>query len=354
MTIQPDTGTRTSGIEPATYRVYALRVRCSRPIPGLESVPATSEVDLEVRLDEGQSWPKGSLKAPRQLWHESANRDQHGEPILRVWMGADGSFFHLRYQDGTEFLVDRAGTQVWASWPASLTLEDACAYLLGPVLGLVLRFRGVTCLHASAIDLGGLAIAIAGAPGSGKSTAAAIFAKSGYRVLSDDVVALADHGSGFLAQPAYPRLGLWSDSVEALFGLPDALPQQTPTWNKCYWDLTQNGDKFQRGPLPLCAVYVLSERDTDARAPFVEALPLRVGLTQLIENTYVSYLLDSTMSVRDLDVLARLVLSMPVRRLVPHADSRYLASLRDVVLDDFQALTMRGAITTASAARAAI
>jgi hypothetical protein len=247
--------------------------------------------------------------------------------------------FHLHYRDGIDFVVDRDGTEIWGTWSDTLTLEDASTYLLGPVLGLVLRLRGITCLHASAIDLGGQAIAVIGPPGSGKSTTAAIFATSGYRVLSDDVVALSDHGSAFLARPSYPRVGLWSDSVETLFGFPDALPQQTPTWTKCYLDLTQNGYKFQPSPLPLRALYVLGERDSNGLAPVVHTLPVREGLTQLIENTYLSYLLDRTMSVRDLDVLSRLVSSMPVRRLTPRADSAFLSRLRDVILDDFHALT---------------
>jgi hypothetical protein len=135
-------------------------------------------------------------------------------------------------------------------------------------------------------------------------------------------------------------VGLWSDSVEALFGLPDALPRQTPTWDKCYLDLTRNGFTFQPRALPLRAVYVLSGRDTTAKAPRVHALPGRVALKQLIENTYVSYLLDRTMSARDLDVLARLVSSVPVRGLIPNADSASLSKLRDVILDDFRALTI--------------
>jgi len=318
---------------------YALRLRCSRPIPGLLIVPATSGVDVEVRLEAGQSWPEASLERPRQLRYASAHRDEHGEPRLTVWTLSDGALFHLRYGDRIEFAVDRDGTEVWGTWPDTLTVEDATTYLLGPVLGLVLRLRGITCLHASAIDLGGQAIAVIGPPGSGKSTTAAIFATSGYRVLSDDVVALGDHGSAFLARPSYPRVGLWSDSVETLFGFPDALPQQTPTWTKCYLDLTQNGYKFQPSPLPLRAVYVLGERDPNALAPLVQTLPVREGLTQLIENTYLSYLLDRTMSVRDLDVLSRLVSSMPVRRLTPQADSAFLSRLRDVILDDFHALT---------------
>jgi hypothetical protein len=322
-----------------TYLAFALRVRCSRSIPGLLVVPATSGVDVDVHLEAGQSLPDASLEGTRHLRFASAKRDECGEPFLRVWTLSDGALFHLHYRDGIDFVVDRDGTEIWGTWSDTLTVEDASTYLLGPVLGLVLRLRGITCLHASAIDVGGHAIAVIGPPGSGKSTTAAIFATSGYRVLSDDVVALGDHGSAFLAQPSYPRLGLWSDSVATLFGSPDALPQQTPTWEKCYLDLTRNGYRFQPSPLPLRAVYVLSERDTTASAPLVQTMPVREGLTQLIENTYLSYLLDRTMSVRDLDVLSRLVLSMPVRRVTPQADSAFLSRLRDVILDDFQTLT---------------
>ena len=322
-----------------TYLAFALRLRCSRPIPGLLIDAATSGIDVEVHLEAGQSLPKASLKGPRQLRYASANRNEHGEPFLTVWTLSGGAMFHLHYRDGIDFVVDEDGTEIWGTWSDTLTVEDAATYLLGPVLGLVLRLRGITCLHASAIDVGGQAIAVTGPPGSGKSTTAAIFATGGYRVLSDDVVALADRGSAFLAEPSYPRLGLWSDSVETLFGFPDALPQQTPTWTKCYLDLTQNGYRFQPSPLPLRAVYVLSERDPNALAPVVHTIPVREGLTRLIENTYLSYLLDRTMSVRDLDVLSRLVSRTPVRRLIPQADSALLSRLRDVILDDFQTVT---------------
>ena len=65
----------------------------------------------------------------------------------------------------------------------------------------------------------------------------------------------------------------------------------------------------------------------------------RDGLTRLIENTYVNYLLDRDMRARDLDVLARLAARVPLRRLVPQADSAYLHSFRDAILDDFRAVT---------------
>ena len=90
----------------------------------------------------------------------------------------------------------------------------------GPFWGLLLRFRGVTCLHASAVAIGGSVIAFVGAEGAGKSTTAAAFARAGYAAVSDDVVALVERKGDFFVSPSYPHLCLWPESVEMLYGRP--------------------------------------------------------------------------------------------------------------------------------------
>ena len=77
------------------------------------------------------------------------------------------------YADGTRFVVDEGGTEVWAWWPEGATLDATATYLLGPVFGWLLRLRGVLALHASVAALDGRAAAFAGPAGMGKSTTAA-------------------------------------------------------------------------------------------------------------------------------------------------------------------------------------
>ncbi len=113
-----------------------------------------------------------------------------------------------------------------------MTIEDAATYLLGPVLGLFLRLRGVTCLHASAVAFGGQAVAFVGSEGAGKSTTAAALALRGHAILSDDVVALAEHDGAFFVHPAYPYLCLWPESVESIYGSADALPRFSANYDK--------------------------------------------------------------------------------------------------------------------------
>jgi hypothetical protein len=295
-------------------------------------------VDVEVRVGEV---PPLLCEPPPPLGvahYVSPRRDARGDPVLAVWEAGGGRFFRLRYADGTEFLVSRSGAEVWAAWPEPLTLEDTTTYLLGPVLGFVLRLRGAVCLHASAVALGGRAVALVGPAGAGKSTTAAAFARRGIPVLSDDVVVLDRRGASLWVQPGNPRLRLWPQSAEVLFGAPDALPLLTPNWDKLYLDLGGNGFAFQETPLPLGAVYLLGTRNGDTHSPFVEPLPSREGLMELVANTYVNYLLDAPMRAREFELLGRLVRCVPVRRVVRPEDLARLPALCQAVLEDFQGL----------------
>lgn len=319
------------------YTAYGLGVQANASIPGMCVSSTTQCVDVQVWLG---LMPDSLNKLSENLLtrYTTPYVDERGEPVLRVSELADGSYFHLHYANNTKFFIDRSGAQVWVTWPESLTLEDTATYLLGPVLGFILRLRGCVRLHASAVVVDGQALAILGPAGAGKSTTAAAFARLGYKILTDDIVALDERNYSFLVRPAYPRVRLWPASVHALYGAEDALPLLTPTWDKRYLDLTQVGYGFQDQPLPLAAVYVLSERSDEATAPFVEAVTSRDGLMTLVTNTYANYLLDRPMREYEFVVLSRLIDQVPMRKVIPHSDPSRLSQLCETILADFHGL----------------
>ncbi len=275
-----------------------------------------------------------------QLVYASDTVGKVNEPELRVWKLFSGRFFRFLYADDRiEFLLDRSGSQIWANWPASVPIEDTATYLLGPVMGFVLRLRDVVCLHASAVAVRGRAVALVGPGEAGKSTTAAAFAQLGFPVLSDDIVALEERVSGLAVHPGNPRLRLWPDSVSRLFGSPDALPRLIPNWEKCYLDLNDSTFSFQSQGLPLGAVYVLGPRRDDISAPHANALDDREGLLALVANSYSNYLLDSGMRGREFELLGKLMRSVPVRQVTAHASSALLPKLCQVIVDDLQHLT---------------
>lgn len=326
-----------------TYAAFGLTVAADRPIPGLIALSTARAPQVRIRL--GTDPPiHGVRDAPDDLWYIGENNDA-GTPTLRVWKLSGDRYFRLLYADGTEFFVDSRGREVWALWPATSTLEDTFIYLLGPVLGFVLRLRGITCLHASAVAIGQRAIALAGPAEAGKSTLAAAFTMLGYPVLSDDVTALVPVQGVLCVQPAYPQVRLWPDAVGRIFGSDDVLPRLTPTWDKRALDLSEAG-RFQRESLPIAAIYVLDSRTPEATAR-IDGLRGREALRALLQNSYVGYLLTPAMREQEFGVLADLVSKVPIRRVAPSEDPTRLAQLCKCIHDDCEALGCTASPTTA-------
>jgi hypothetical protein len=206
-------------------------------------------------------------------------------------------------------------------------------------MGFALRRRGITPLHASAISILSHAILFCGAIEVGKSTTVAALALRGFPVLSDDIAALPEANGRFQVEPGCPLICLWPDVVLKLFGKPDALPLLTSTWEKRYLSLV-NG-KFESARRPLGAIYFIAPRSNEMSAPRVEGINAREAVLELVQNTYMNWLLDRGQRAMELDVLSRLALNVPVRRLVPHADPARIDQLCDLVLRDSEGLIGR-------------
>lgn len=286
------------------YTACGLTIAADAPLAGL--VPADGAVpDLQVALHAGEPVPLPD--SADDCWYRSPHLDAAGEPLLVAEARAHDGSRWLRYSEGALFRVDGAAGRVDAWWQAPLTAADAATYLLGPVLAFVMRLRGLVPLHASAVAIDGRAVLFAGDPGAGKSTTAAAFAALGFPVLSDDVVPVIPADAGPVASPGYPRLSLWADAAEAMFGTGEALPAYSETYTKRYLDLDAPLS-FQRTPLPVGAVFVLAAGPGPERRP----LSSRDALVALLRHTYGTYLIDMGMRAREFDVLARLVDAVPV------------------------------------------
>lgn len=302
-------------------------------LPGLDS----NGYDVRIHLKDWDSFPTTFSESIEVLYPSSQDFGSD-PPNLRVGVLPGGDYFGFFYSDEVRFAVERRGREIWGDWPDNYTLEDACTYLIGPVIGFVLRLRGMTCLHASAVAIDKKAIALVGFPGAGKSTTAAAFAQRGFPVIADDVVALAEEGENFLVPPGYPRVNLWPDSVRALLGSEEALPRITPTWEKRYLVLDENGLGFASKPLPLGVIYLLDEREPGLAAPVFEEIAGGDAVAALVANTYVNYLLDRDMRSTEFDVLSRIVARIPIRRVRPTADPAAVFHLCEIIASDAKRL----------------
>ena len=369
------------------YRAYGLTLRSTRPIPGLLPLPSDApSAPEDVTVHWGASYPgdaPGASAAAPPSWerlHASDLLDEEHRPLFTLDRAAgDGRrspppaegtgspiLLRLAYSDATTFWLQthlRVGepqhagasgaTEVWAHWPDDLTSEDASTYFLGPVLGYLLRMRGQTVLHASAVGLAPVgtpqsgAVALVGPPGAGKSTTAAAFSRRGHLILTEDACALEEpeadiaHGAEgseahadapFRVLPGYPLVRLWPESVEILYGRPDALPLLTPTWDKRHLPLEGTGI-FATEPLPLQAIFLLEEREDADGAPRTLSVPPTEAFLRMVANTYRNLVLSPQERVREFQTLHRLLRTTPVYRIIPHADPARLDDLLDLILE---------------------
>jgi len=306
------------------HRAFGFCIHSDLPLSGLPPCSPSEPADVRVYLPSPEEFPL------RELVYRSPYLDNAGEPILTVRRTAQPGYC-FDYADGTRFYMNQDGSEVFASWPDGLTVEDTAVYLYGPILGFILRLRGMVSLHGSGIELGGRGIALVGPPGAGKSTTAAAFVQSGFRALTDDVFVLIERETGFFVQPAYPGIRLWPESVRHLWGTDDALPRLTMTWEKRYLNLEKQrfADDFR--PVPIAAVYLLGSRTVSATAPCFASPP---SLLDLLANTYSGYALSPAMRAHEFDVLSRFMSKVPVRKVIPHADPSLLPALCHLIEKD--------------------
>ena len=322
-----------------SYRIYGLNLSSDSVIPGLqEEHNGSRSADVFVELRAEPQSVRDAMQLPSSILHSIAACPETQDPAFILTSFGDGQFFQLAYSDGTRFVVNGAGTSIWGLPGESQTMEDLSTYFLGPVMGFILRKRGVTALHASAFSVDGRAILLTGEAGAGKPTTAAAMALRGMPVLCEDIAPIEEVNGNFTVELGHPRICLWPDSVEMLMGRADALPALTPNWEKRYLPLDGIRANLDTAKRPLGAVYVLARREMSADAPRIENVNSRDVLLDLVQNTYMNWFLERGQRAAEFELLSHLVSQIPVRRIVPHRDPARIGALCDLIVADARLL----------------
>lgn len=294
--------------------------------------------DVRIQFQGGEAAGGYGDDGGETLWYTTDILDAEGNPALRISKGRSRGDYFVRYSHGLTFRVDSTLSLVYVDRVQPVSEEDAASFLLGPVLGILLRLRGMTCLHASAVEIGGEAVAFVGVPGAGKSTTAAIFAENGHSVLTDDIVALEKRGRCFMVLPGFPFLNLLPESMALLSGAAEALPYVDAV-EKRRLMLDGRELRFQGQAQPLGSIYILGERTSDASTTTVDSVPPQEAIIELASNTFANKMLDAAMRAREFLMLGELVRTVPVRRLVAPAPSLGLGGFYAAICQDAAAVT---------------
>lgn len=225
------------------YQAYGLNICSDFYLPEL----LTGGVKPDIYLQKGKIELLNLQATSIHRQGIEAYFDGTTQEAYLQWSGV-GSFLA---KNGTTLIVEPDSEDIE---PELLNL-----YILSEALGLILHQRGFFLLHASAVKIGDYAVVIVGAPGAGKSTMAAAFAKYGYPVLADDMVAINNIRGVPTVYPAYPQIKIWSSAVQ---GLGIDISNLPPLFSGSRKRVIRQTDKFTVEPCPLAGIFTLDLGET--------------------------------------------------------------------------------------------
>ncbi|MDQ0198799.1 aldolase [Neobacillus ginsengisoli] len=181
------------------YKAFGLTLTSEIPLPELPHLDSEiCSIDVEI--------VKGDLS---KLWFELS--DEENAFVIKE------NFVMFQVPNIATFSIQE-GKRITVSPLKEDEENHIRLYILGTCMGAILMQRKVLPLHGSAVAINGKAYAFMGNSGAGKSTLASAFLNQGYKLLSDDVIAVSlskEEDIPFVT-PSYPHQKLWDDSLSSL------------------------------------------------------------------------------------------------------------------------------------------
>ena len=228
---------------PRDYAAYGLRVRSPVPLPFArvrEDGPATGEPDVVVRLGATPA----TLPGPADRCRPPGGR--------AVWEAASGAF--LISLHGVARCLVTGGRDILVE-PRGGGDREIGMCLAGTVWAALLLQRGIVPFHASAVEFEAGAVLFLGRSGTGKSSLLGALLKRGRTMLADDVAGVVLGAGGRpVALPAYPRLRLCADVVDALGWRGQARERERMQPEKYRMPVP----RFRASPLRIGTLYLLA------------------------------------------------------------------------------------------------
>jgi hypothetical protein len=313
-----------------TYGVYGITLRSEISL-ALPEYPCAGLAEIDLQMRDPDYFSDAIAEAPLEWSRFSTYQYAHlksGESYVR-WEGIG------------EFLVSGDGRRITCGRMRESHEESFQVYLLGQALSFALVRCGFEPFHATCIVMNGEAVAFLGDSGFGKSSLAAYFLNAGDRLLTDDLLLLQEHPEGFLAYPGPPRIKLFPDMARRyLGGVAGGVPMNAQTQKLI---LPLGPERICDSPVILRAIYELSPPHDmeDGQEVEFESLTSREAFVELSCNTFNYVILDRDRSHRQLKETARIVNSVPVKRLLHPRSLESLPLVRQAILQDLRELAVR-------------
>jgi hypothetical protein len=274
-----------------TGRALEITTRAG-DVPNLDW-PESAELVCDERLPDGNSI--FSIEA-----HPEAGYLMSGPEYGKYLLSADGRRLRCFPEDGSEDARQRL--------------------LIAQVLPFAALLRGLEVFHASAVARRGVAVAILGPSGAGKTSVALELCRLGADFLADDVLALEVRDAELLVHPGTQIAGLDHAEARRLERAGEPRREKVAAVNERERLLRMRGTAE---PAPLAALFFLDRRSDGPPSPRFES----VGDAQPLLSATFNFVLSTPERLRGLLEVCALAARRRVERIVagPDVDATQLA-----------------------------
>jgi hypothetical protein len=308
-------------------RLYGIDIRTPWPIAG---VPA--------RTDGNGAWDVEFVEGDEQTFAAAATHVPSAQAQAWAQHAAlpDGSIYR-RWSGLFEFVVSPDARRIQARTLTHGSREALLAYLLVDALSFTLVRLGREPLHATAVVTAHGAAGFIGESGEGKSTLGALFVAAGCPLVTDDMLVLSPSSDGFLTEPGPPRLKLYREMAERVFGSGRNGVPMNPATRKLIIRLSDA--EVVRNPHQLAALYLIGDAPPEgpSSAPQIRRLSPAAALPRIVASTAAHYASRPERIRNQFAFVTDLVRRVPIKTLSYRREIGQMSSLPEIVLADLAA-----------------
>ncbi|MFS0638326.1 aldolase [Mesobacillus foraminis] len=300
--------------EVLVYHAFGLNIKSEIALPEL---PYTKKVESKVDV-------LIEVKNLNKEWNDLVPKNE------RYLIKEDLILFKIR--DTAIFLIEDA-KRIIISPINGADMNKIRLYVLGTCMGGLLIQKKILPLHGSAIEIDGRAYAFIGDSGAGKSTLASAFLRRGFKLISDDVIAVSlTQNKTPVVIPSYPHQKLWETSLNA-FGIKSS--QFRPIIERETKYAVPVETSFCEQTLQLAGIFELTKTEMNC-IQYGKVIGME-RLNILFNHTYRNFLVE-LMNLMEwhFTVSSNLVSQMDIFRLSRPLKGFTAHNLVDLVLDSIQ------------------
>jgi hypothetical protein len=223
--------------EKVVYEAFGMKINSEIPLPELAQfiVNKNTLIDIEIKIKDLSG-----------IW------DLKSGNTRKLFIDKERVVFEVK--DLAIFSIEE-GNKIFVS-PINYDEDTIRLYLLGSCMGAILLQKKVLPLHGSAVVINGKAYGFIGESGAGKSTLALAFSNKGYKILTDDIIAISHTVKSSLPYviPSYPQQKLWQESLKE-FGVESKQFRSIQGRETKY--CVPMSSQYYAEPLPLAGIFEL-------------------------------------------------------------------------------------------------